>query len=99
MMLMALLRSEAGHVSLTSTAPDAHSPPMPMPSTARQSSSCSTLCEVDAPSDAREKQELEQPRGGGRAERREREDQDRAHQRAGAPETIRHVAEDQSTDP
>jgi hypothetical protein len=28
---------------------------MPMPSTARQKSSCSTLCEVAAPSDASEK--------------------------------------------
>ena len=55
MMLIALLRWRAGHVSLTSTAPDAHSPPMPMPSSARQNSSCSTLCDVAAPSDASEK--------------------------------------------
>ena len=55
MMLMALLRRCAGHVSLTSTAPDAHSPPMPMPSSARQNSSCITLCDVAAPSEASEK--------------------------------------------
>ncbi len=57
-MLMALLRSAAGQVSLTSTAPEAHSPPMPMPSTARQNSSCMTLCDVAAPSDAREKSRI-----------------------------------------
>ena len=55
MMLIALLRRCAGHVSLTSTAPDAHSPPMPIPSTVRQNRSCNTLCEVAAPSDANEK--------------------------------------------
>ena len=55
MMLMALLRRCAGHVSLTSTAPDAHSPPMPMPSTARQNNNCRTLWDVAAPRDAREK--------------------------------------------
>jgi hypothetical protein len=53
-MLIALLRCAGGHVSLTSTAPDAHSPPMPMPSTERQNRSCSTLCDVAAPSDANE---------------------------------------------
>ena len=37
MMLIALLRCSGGHVSLTSTAPEAHSPPMPRPSSARQS--------------------------------------------------------------
>ena len=54
-MLIALLRCAGGHVSLTSTAPDAHSPPMPMPSTPRHISSCATLCDVAAPSDAKEK--------------------------------------------
>ena len=54
-MLIALFRRCAGHVSLTSTAPDAHSPPMPMPRTARQNSSCITVCDVAAPSEAREK--------------------------------------------
>ena len=54
-MLIALLRCSAGHVSLTSTAPDAHSPPMPMPSSARQSSSCNIVCDVAAPSEQNEK--------------------------------------------
>ncbi len=54
-MLIALLRKCAGQVSPTSTAPDAHSPPIPMPSTVRQKRSCSTLCDVAAPSDASEK--------------------------------------------
>jgi hypothetical protein len=53
-MLIALFRRCAGHVSLTSTAPDAHSPPIPMPSTVRQNRSWSTLCEVAAPSEASE---------------------------------------------
>ena len=57
-MLMALLRCAGGHVSLISTAPDAHSPPMPMPSSARHSSSCITLCDVAAPSDATEKRRI-----------------------------------------
>ena len=58
MMLMALLRSAGGQVSLTSTAPDAHSPPMPMPSSARQKSSCRTDCEVAAPSEQMEKSRI-----------------------------------------
>ena len=58
MMLIALLRRWAGHVSLTSTAPDAHSPPMPMPSTARQKSSCITVCDVAAPSEQTEKSRI-----------------------------------------
>jgi hypothetical protein len=55
MMLIALLRCCAGHVSLTSTAPDAHSPPIPRPSSARHSRSCMTVCEVAAPREAMEK--------------------------------------------
>jgi hypothetical protein len=39
MMLIALFRCAAGQVSLTNTAPDAHSPPMPMPRMARHISS------------------------------------------------------------
>jgi hypothetical protein len=58
MMLMALLRCAGGHVSLISTAPEAHSPPMPMPRSARQISSCMTLCDVAAPSDATEKKRI-----------------------------------------
>ena len=54
-MVLALLRCAGGQVSLTSTAPDAHSPPMPMPSGARQRASCTNVCDVAAPSDAREK--------------------------------------------
>ena len=71
MMLMALLRWAGGHVSLISTAPDAHSPPMPMPSRARHISSCITRLRRR------------------RAERGEREDENRRHQRAGAAEAIR----------
>jgi hypothetical protein len=58
MMLIALLRRCAGHVSLTRTAPDAHSPPMPIPRIARQMSSCITVCEVAAPSDESEKMRI-----------------------------------------
>jgi hypothetical protein len=54
-MLIALLRCAGGHVSLTSTAPDAHSPPMPMPRIARHASSCATRCDVAAPREANEK--------------------------------------------
>ena len=54
MMLMALLRCAGGHVSLMRTAPDAHSPPMPMPRMARHISSCISVCDVAVPSDARE---------------------------------------------
>ena len=68
MMLIALLRSAAGHVSLTSTAPDAHSPPMPMPSTARQKSSCSTDCDVAAPSEHTEKSRIVPIKRAGAAE-------------------------------
>lgn len=58
MMLIALLRCCGGQVSLTSTAPEAHSPPMPIPRSARQKSSWRTLCEVEAPSDASEKMRM-----------------------------------------
>jgi hypothetical protein len=58
MMLIALFRRCAGHVSLTRTAPDAHSPPMPMPRIERQMSSCITVCDVAAPSEAREKMRI-----------------------------------------
>ena len=51
MALVALLRSSGRNDSATSTAPDAHSPPMPRPSNARQIASCTTLCEVAAPSE------------------------------------------------
>ena len=44
----ALPRCAAGHVSATSAAPVAHSPPMPRPSTRRQSASCSADCESAA---------------------------------------------------
>jgi hypothetical protein len=55
MMLMALVRCSGGHVSLTSTAPLAHSPPMPIPSRMRQIISCHTVCDVAAPREQKEK--------------------------------------------
>jgi hypothetical protein len=58
MMLIALFRCSAGHVSLISTAPEAHSPPMPIPRIARHISSWMTDCDVAAPSDAMEKSRI-----------------------------------------
>jgi len=55
MMPIALVRCSAGQLSLTSAAPDAHSPPMPSPSRARQMSSCTSVCDVAAPSEQSEK--------------------------------------------
>ena len=44
MMPRALPRCFSGHVSLTSVAPLAHSPPMPMPSSTRNAANCHTFC-------------------------------------------------------
>ena len=54
MMPMALPRWAAGQLSLTSTAPAAHSPPMPRPSSARQTINCVTLPAVAVPSEQKE---------------------------------------------
>src|ERR1041385_3447950 len=53
--LVALLRTSAGSVSVTSTPPDAHSPPMPSPRSVLQIASCTTFCDVAAPSEQIEK--------------------------------------------
>src|SRR5688572_19641513 len=58
MMLMARTRCSAGQVSLTSTAPDAHSPPMPKPSRIRQAINCHKVCDVAAPNEQMEKMRI-----------------------------------------
>src|SRR5678815_2665975 len=58
MMLMARVRSSGGQVSLTSTAPEAHSPPMPKPSTMRHAMSCQSVCDVAAPNEQTEKMRM-----------------------------------------
>ena len=70
-MLIALLRGAAGQVSLTSTAPEAHSPPMPMPSTRAPEQQLHHLCDVAAPSDARRRSgSCPSARACGRSDRR-----------------------------
>ena len=58
MMLMARVRRCAGQVSLTSTAPDAHSPPMPKPSRMRHTINCHSVCDVAAPNEQMEKMRI-----------------------------------------
>ena len=57
-MLMARVRRWAGQVSLTRTAPDAHSPPIPKPSRIRQTISCHSVWDVAAPNEQTEKMRM-----------------------------------------
>ncbi len=43
---IALPRCRAGQVSATSSAPAVHSPPIPIPTSRRQNTSCASVCDV-----------------------------------------------------